>query len=149
MAFELKEKILAHHGPMIYEAKVSIYCSCLVGISVHSSHICAWQINKKEQRDDGKGEKVWQYHLHYQGWSSKWDEWVDGTRILTYNEENLATQKEHNAKKKASASETKNKLKTKLAKAKTDAKGKKRKLDNTKDLVSKAFVLPLRSLISR
>jgi len=38
MTFELKEKVLAHHGPMIYEAKVRVilaewalvlvYCSC-------------------------------------------------------------------------------------------------------------------------
>jgi hypothetical protein len=95
------------------------------------------KINKKEQRDDGKGGKSWQYHLHYKGWSAKWDEWVEESRILEYNDANLVVQKENNKKKKASASETKNKLKTKLSKAKVDAgKGKKRKLDSTKELVN-------------
>ena len=52
------------------------------------------------------------------------------------NDENLAVQKEHNAKKQATANETKNKMKTKLAKAKSEgSKGKKRKLDTTRELV--------------
>ena len=34
------------------------------------------------------------YFIHYQKWSKKWDEWVDNTRILKHNEENLAKQAE-------------------------------------------------------
>lgn len=33
------------------------------------------------------------YFVHYQGWKKTWDEWVPQTRLLKYNEENLARQK--------------------------------------------------------
>ena len=75
------------------------------------------------------------YFLHYQGWSKKWDEWVDARRMMVYNEENLKMQKEHNAKKGHSATDASKKLKEKAVKAKEN-KGKKRKIDSTRELVS-------------
>lgn len=33
-----------------------------------------------------------QYFVHYNGWNKKWDEWVDTTRLLKYNDHNVAYQ---------------------------------------------------------
>ena len=79
------------------------------------------------------------YFLHYQGWSKKWDEWVDARRMMVYNEENLKMQKEHNAKKRHAATDASKKLKEKAVKGK-EGKGKKRKIDTTRELVSRALV---------
>ena len=46
------------------------------------------------------------YFIHYQKWSKKWDEWVDNTRILKHNEENLAKQAEIKASAQVRRRET-------------------------------------------
>ncbi|KAI3628754.1 EAF3 [Malassezia furfur] len=44
--------------------------------------------------DDNQNGAVGPHFLvHYQGWKKTWDEWVPETRLLKYNEENLARQK--------------------------------------------------------
>jgi hypothetical protein len=91
-------------------------------------------------KKDEKGG-ITRYFLHYQGWSKKWDEWVDGRRMMDYTEENLKAQKEHNAKKRHSASDASSKLKDRAIKAK-EGKGKKRKVDSTRELVSVLFKTP-------
>ncbi|KAI8097456.1 MRG-domain-containing protein [Halteromyces radiatus] len=68
--YDQDEKVLCFHGPLIYEAKI---------------------LDRTIQHDDPtmKGPL---YYVHYKGWNKKWDEWVDDTRILSWNEENLALQ---------------------------------------------------------
>ncbi|XKL59257.1 hypothetical protein PGB90_000273 [Kerria lacca] len=66
--FQEGERILCFHGPLIYEAK------CL----------------KVRKSDDG----VYEYLVHYAGWSKTWDEWTTDLRILKYNEQNLSKQRE-------------------------------------------------------
>ncbi|CAH8825418.1 unnamed protein product [Trichobilharzia szidati] len=65
--YEIGEKLLCFHGPLMYEAK------CL-------------DVKVKE---DGV-----MYFVHYQGWNKNWDEWVTEKRMFKYNEEGLRKQKE-------------------------------------------------------
>ncbi|XP_078443970.1 MRG family protein [Wolffia australiana] len=64
--YEEGEKVLAFHGPRIYESKVQ----------------------KVEYRD-----KEWKYYVHYLGWNKSWDEWVESRRLLKFTEENVEKQK--------------------------------------------------------
>ena len=61
--FAENEKLLCYQGPLIYEAK------CL----------------QAEVRNNDKHF----YLVHYSGWNKHWDEWVDESRVLKYNEANL------------------------------------------------------------
>ncbi|XP_017786869.1 PREDICTED: mortality factor 4-like protein 1 [Nicrophorus vespilloides] len=92
------EKVLCFHGPLIYEAK------CLKST-----------ITKDKQV---------KYFIHYAGWNKNWDEWVPESRVLKYNEANVAKQKEV---QKAHSNQP--------AKAK---KTKARKSETTKDTDSRA-----------
>ncbi|KAL4190458.1 hypothetical protein AMTRI_Chr07g75750 [Amborella trichopoda] len=65
--FSEGEKVLAYHGPLIYEAKVQ-----------------RAEVRKKE----------WKYFVHYLGWNKNWDEWVTADRLLKINEENVQRQQE-------------------------------------------------------
>uniref|UniRef100_A0A0C9S236 TSA: Wollemia nobilis Ref_Wollemi_Transcript_21891_1550 transcribed RNA sequence n=1 Tax=Wollemia nobilis TaxID=56998 RepID=A0A0C9S236_9CONI len=65
--FREGDKVLAYHGPLIYEAKVQ-----------------RAEIRKKE----------WKYFVHYLGWSKNWDEWVGPDRLMKITEENLRKQEE-------------------------------------------------------
>ncbi len=60
--FKEGEKLLCYHGPLLYEAK------CV-----------------KLKRENG----VPMYFVHYQGWNKNWDEWVNDTRILKNDKDNL------------------------------------------------------------
>ncbi|KAG0555798.1 hypothetical protein M758_11G003100 [Ceratodon purpureus] len=60
------EKVLAYHGPLIYDTKIL----------------------KAEFR-----KKEWKYFVHYLGWSKNWDEWVGADRLMKPTEENLEKQK--------------------------------------------------------
>lgn len=64
--FKEGEKVLAYHGPLIYDTK----------------------IQKAEFR-----KKEWKYFVHYLGWSKNWDEWVGADRLMKPTEENLEKQK--------------------------------------------------------
>ncbi|XP_028080403.1 protein MRG1-like isoform X2 [Camellia sinensis] len=59
------EKVLAYHGPRIYEAKVQ----------------------KAEFR-----KKEWRYFVHYLGWNKNWDEWVGMDRLMELTEDNVLKQ---------------------------------------------------------
>lgn len=50
------EKILAFHGPLIYEAKI---------LKVSET---------KDAKTAGSGTP--RYFIHYHGWNKNWDEWV-------------------------------------------------------------------------
>lgn len=89
--FKPNARVLAYHGPLIYEAKV---------IKIHEK-------NKTFIEDaEGKHEPIEgsnlpedyyslnAYFVHYRGWKAKWDEWVGPDRILEYNEANVKIQKE-------------------------------------------------------
>ncbi|XP_044335447.1 protein MRG1-like [Triticum aestivum] len=67
VSFTEGEKVLAYHGPLLYEAKVQ----------------------KTENRE---GER-W-YFVHYLGWNKKCDEWVASDRLLKLTEENVRKQLE-------------------------------------------------------
>nr|AFD29601.1 MRG-1 [Schmidtea mediterranea] len=64
--YSIGEKLLCYHGPLLYEAKC---------IEIQES---------SEIR----------YLIHYQGWNKTWDEWVNDTRILKFNEAGIKKQKE-------------------------------------------------------
>lgn len=121
--FSEGERVLAYHGPCIYEAKVQ----------------------KAELR-----KKEWRYYVHYLGWNKNWDEWVGVDRLLKHTEENVMKQQALQKKKVADKSsksgrsaQTKQKSSTDVKVEKEDikscvAKGKKRKSDSgtEKDNVS-------------
>ncbi|GAB4846940.1 Protein mrg1 [Ancistrocladus abbreviatus] len=113
--FSEGERVLAYHGPRIYEAKVQ----------------------KAEFR-----KKEWRYFVHYLGWNKNWDEWVGVDRLLKHIDENIEKQKalekkqgaEKNPKSGRSV-QTKTKGPTDAKPDKEDAKtnvakGKKRKSDS-------------------
>ncbi|KAF3905804.1 hypothetical protein AA313_de0205353 [Arthrobotrys entomopaga] len=78
--YEVSERVLCFHGPLLYEAKV-------LEIKVPTEPPASYS-----------------YKVHYKGWKSSWDEWVPQDRVLGWTDENLQKQKElreeHNPKKK-------------------------------------------------
>ncbi|KAK9710351.1 RNA binding activity-knot of a chromodomain [Popillia japonica] len=99
LKFAEGEKVLCFHGPLIYEAK------CLKAITTKDKQV--------------------KYFIHYAGWNKNWDEWVPESRVLKYNEANVAKQKE--VQKAHSAQPTK-----------TKKAAKKQKPENTKESDSRA-----------
>ncbi|XP_031110388.1 protein MRG1 [Ipomoea triloba] len=109
------ERVLAYHGPRIYEAKVQ-----------------KAELRKKERR----------YFVHYLGWNKNWDEWVGTDRLMKHTEENVKKQQALDKKqgvekiaKSGRSAQTKPKNSTDLKADKEDtkhnvAKGKKRKADS-------------------
>ncbi|KAF3914417.1 hypothetical protein ABW21_db0208386 [Orbilia brochopaga] len=78
--YEVGERVLCFHGPLLYEAKV---------------------LEIKNATEPGAS---YSYKVHYKGWKASWDEWVPQDRVLGWTDENLGKQKElreeHNPKKK-------------------------------------------------
>ena len=105
------DDVLAHHGPMIYQAKI---------------------MDKGTRQPKDGGAKCTHYKLHYQGWNKKWDEWVLPSRIMPLNEESRKKQQEHNSQQRGKDKERK--LQKKAEKAKESAQSKKRKIDATREL---------------
>ncbi|KAH7847972.1 hypothetical protein Vadar_032231 [Vaccinium darrowii] len=113
--FSEGEKVLAYHGPRIYEAKVQ----------------------KAEVR-----KKEWRYFVHYLGWNKNWDEWVGADRLMKHTEENVQKQQALDKKqgvdknpKSGRSAQTKPKASSEVKVDKEDtknnvAKGKKRKTDS-------------------
>ncbi|XP_055804464.1 protein MRG1 [Solanum dulcamara] len=108
------EKVLAYHGPRIYEAKVQ----------------------KAELR-----KNEWRYFVHYLGWNKNWDEWVGADRLMKHTEDNVLKQQaldkkqgmEKNTKSGRSAPAKPKSSDVKLDKEETKSnvpKGKKRKADS-------------------
>ncbi|CAI2195421.1 20020_t:CDS:2, partial [Funneliformis geosporum] len=71
------EKVFCYHGKVIYEAKI---------------------VDTKYYFEPNKHPKTGllgpHYHIHYAGWKSSWDEWVDESRVLKYDEANLEKHKQ-------------------------------------------------------
>lgn len=42
---------------------------------------------KRRKAFDGSNKA--QYFIHYKGWNSKWEEWVDDDRVLAVNTANM------------------------------------------------------------
>jgi len=104
--FAESDSLLCYHGPMLYEAK------CL----------------KRRKMGDGRA----QYFIHYKGWNSKWEEWVDDDRVLTvntYNMNKMASLKEiHSNSKKSSVKRSVSIIKEETIRNTTPpVKGRKRK----------------------
>ncbi|KAF7828679.1 protein MRG1 [Senna tora] len=109
------EKVLAYHGPRIYEAKVQ-----------------KAEIRKNE----------WKYFVHYLHLSNSWDEWVGEDRLMKHTEENVLKQQaldkkqgvDKNAKSgRSTQAKAKHSVDVKVDKEdiKTNVpKGKKRKNDS-------------------
>eukprot|EP00127_Corallochytrium_limacisporum_P004801 Clim_evm2s180 gene=Clim_evmTU2s180 len=80
------EKVLCFHGPLIYEAK------CLKA-----------EVRPNKNRNN---EKMAMYRVHYNKWSTRWDEWVDNTRMLKDNDANRLKMKQLVEEHKRSATKT-------------------------------------------
>lgn len=70
-SYGVGEQVLAYHMNMLYDAKVLVV--------------------DQEERD---GQLIPIYKIHYQGWKSRYDEFVDDSRLLKLNEANKEIQKE-------------------------------------------------------
>ncbi|KAL7268380.1 Esa1p-associated factor [Rhizina undulata] len=79
LTYEVQERVLCFHGPMLYEAKVL-------------------EIKRPEDKKEPP-----EYKVHYKGWKNTWDEFVPADRLRKMNEENLRMQKELNENTKPSA----------------------------------------------
>ncbi|XP_019446823.1 PREDICTED: protein MRG1-like isoform X1 [Lupinus angustifolius] len=103
------EKVLAYHGPRIYEAKVQ-----------------KAEIRKSE----------WRYFVHYLGWSknSHWDEWVGEDRLMKPTEENVKKQQALDKKQNAEKNVKSGRSSQPKAKTSIDAKVDK---EDIKNIVSK------------
>lgn len=96
------EKVLAYHGPRIYEAKVQ-----------------KAEIRKNE----------WRYFVHYLGWNKNWDEWVGKERLMKFTEENVLKQQALDKKQGADKNQKSARAGHTRPKVSTGTKGKKRKSD--------------------
>ncbi|CAL0325939.1 unnamed protein product [Lupinus luteus] len=115
------EKVLAFYKNQIYEAKV-----------------------QKVERRMNK----WKYHVHYIGWKTKWDEWVDEDQLLKHTQENIMKQKaleksiNMKAKKHSKYSNVdKDDIKINVS------KGKKRK--NDEEFKKSSFNLQIPTMLSK
>ncbi|KAL4582212.1 hypothetical protein LXL04_006755 [Taraxacum kok-saghyz] len=123
------EKVLAFHGPRIYEAKAFLIFS-----------FSTLKVQKAEIR-----KNEWKYFVHYllQYLDNSWDEWVGVDRLMKYSEENVLKQKALDKKqgvdknsKSGKSTQTKPKVSNDVKVEKEDvkssgAKGKKRKSDSS------------------
>ncbi|KAL9713705.1 Esa1p-associated factor [Leucoagaricus gongylophorus] len=75
LSYEMNERVLCYHGPLIYEAKV-----------------LKSPITHTEETAPPSGPGPY-YFVHYKGWKQTWDEWVPVSRLLKHNEQNIATQR--------------------------------------------------------
>lgn len=65
--YEVNERVLCYHGPLIYEAKV---------------------LKTEPFPQDKHGPAGPRYFVHYKGWKQTWDEWVLPSRMLKWSESN-------------------------------------------------------------
>ncbi|KAL0573913.1 Esa1p-associated factor [Marasmius crinis-equi] len=74
--YNVNERCLCYHGPLIYEAKI------------------LKSRNFDGEKLVGPGGILGQhYFVHYKGWKQTWDEWVPPDRLLKFDETNIAKQK--------------------------------------------------------
>ncbi|KAF9678549.1 hypothetical protein SADUNF_Sadunf07G0046300 [Salix dunnii] len=133
--FSEGERVLAYHGPRIYEAKASL------SIRSFPFYFCLFVpydfVQKAELR-----KKEWRYFVHYLGWNKNWDEWVGMDRLMKHTPDNVLKQQTLEKKqgvdkslKPGRSSQTKPKNSTEICSYELPmllavAKGKKRKSDS-------------------
>ncbi|KAI5965178.1 EAF3 [Candida pseudojiufengensis] len=85
--FKPNQLVYAYHGPLIYEAKILKIKKSTNDFIINNDlqHETLEQNPKFKSARWGNDQTV--YFLHYQGWNSKWDEWVSIERIMEINEE--------------------------------------------------------------
>ncbi|CCE82427.1 Piso0_002153 [Millerozyma farinosa CBS 7064] len=104
------DRVLAYHGPLIYEAKV---------LKIHEDNKSFVEDHEgKHESIEGSGLPdaymgVRAYLVHYRGWKSKWDEWVTNNRILEWNETNIKKSRELKQRLKEEKEQQREKLKPK------------------------------------
>lgn len=74
LSYSVGERVLCYHGPLIYEAKV----------------LKAEVWDESNTKTSAVGPH---FFVHYKGWKQTWDEWVSITRLLKYDETNVALQR--------------------------------------------------------
>ncbi|KAI5970617.1 EAF3 [Candida margitis] len=79
--------VYAYHGPLIYEAKI-IKMKNAKDSFILNGDLQQETLEQNHKFSAKKWDNVTCYLLHYQGWNSKWDEWVGIDRILEINDEN-------------------------------------------------------------
>jgi len=84
----MQERVLCYHGPLIYEAKVL-------------------KTDTWDETTTKLGSVGVHYYVHYKGWKQTWDEWVPASRLLKFNDTNLALQKTLIAAQKATTAPAK------------------------------------------
>ncbi|EIW77837.1 MRG-domain-containing protein [Coniophora puteana RWD-64-598 SS2] len=85
MSYQVNERVLCYHGPLIYEAKIL----------------------KTEEWDETNtltGFSGPHFFVHYKGWKQTWDEWVPMDRLMKFNDSNVQLQKALMAQASAAAS---------------------------------------------
>ncbi|KAI0808081.1 MRG-domain-containing protein [Fomes fomentarius] len=73
-SFAVGERVLCYHGALIYEAKVL-------------------KAEVWDEKNTQSGVTGAHFYVHYKGWKQTWDEWAHVTRLLKFNETNIALQK--------------------------------------------------------
>lgn len=140
--------VFAFHGPLMYEAKV---------LKVHlagQKKVLAAEGDELLQDNPKLSNDLMDvdtYLLHYQGWNSKWDEWVTRGRVLECNDENKFKKKELEKLVKLKKRGVKKKAPTILAKATLGPTTKQNTLQNLlgkQSLLSK-LALPKQKQTSR
>ncbi|OIW09686.1 hypothetical protein TanjilG_06492 [Lupinus angustifolius] len=121
------EKVLAYHGPRIYEAKALsltsfyFFISSLFQFPVSLNfHVQKAEIRKSE----------WRYFVHYLGWSKNWDEWVGEDRLMKPTEENVKKQQALDKKQNAEKNVKSGRSSQPKAKTSIDAKVDKEDIKN-------------------
>lgn len=135
MGFELGDKCLAFHGPLLYEAKI------LKIWDLNEKKIVKLNLEVPDAEDDEapEGELAEQecYFIHYQGWKASWDEWIGLVRIREYNDENVALKKqlvqEARDAKKEQLKQKKRKQVLSFAVGQDSASSKKQKASGTQE----------------
>ncbi|PPR02928.1 hypothetical protein CVT24_012199 [Panaeolus cyanescens] len=84
LTYTTNERVLCYHGPLIYEAKVL-------------------KTDNFTETTTVTGFQGPHYFVHYKGWKQTWDEWVPASRLLKFNETNVALQKSLSASKESSS----------------------------------------------
>lgn len=104
LSFSVGERVLCYHGPLIYEAKV----------------LKAEVWDESNTKTSAVGPH---FFVHYKGWKQTWDEWVSITRLLKYDETNVALQKALTTQASAAAASSSGAVKGKGASGATSTTG--------------------------
>ncbi|KAL2531818.1 Protein MRG1 [Abeliophyllum distichum] len=108
--FSEGEKVLAYHGPRIYEAKVQ-----------------KAEFRKNEYR----------YFVHYLGWNKNWDEWVGMDRLMKHTKENVLKKQALNKKVGVDKNTKSGRSAQAKSKSPADAKVAKEEMKNNDAKVTK------------